>query len=132
MQNTSKRATETGRIEWHPRWPPHRALQRLNLRLTEWGLSFNCLQKIRPASSWVMSCCNLKPKPSADAAETPARECSTQFGSRGWIFQRLDLASWQEHPDVVTQQVLLLNDTIAAKAACTDGFIRALPAGTPS
>lgn len=50
----------------------------------------------------------------------------------GVDFQRLDLASWQEHPDVVTQQVLLLNDTIAAKAACSDGFIPALPAGTPS
>jgi ATP-binding cassette subfamily B protein/subfamily B ATP-binding cassette protein MsbA len=66
----------------------------------------------------------------------------------GIDLQRLDLNSWQRHLGVVSQEVLLLNDTIAAnisfgmgdsipleaiqqaaQAACADNFIRALPAG---
>ena len=66
----------------------------------------------------------------------------------GVDLQHLDLDSWQRHLGVVSQEVLLLNDTIAvniafgmddaipleeiqkaAKAAYADDFIRALPAG---
>ena len=66
----------------------------------------------------------------------------------GVDLQQLDLNSWQGHLGVVSQEVLLLNDTIAAniafgmdesipleaiqraaQAACADAFIRALPAG---
>jgi ATP-binding cassette, subfamily B, bacterial MsbA len=66
----------------------------------------------------------------------------------GVDLQHLDLNSWQGHLGVVSQEVLLLNDTIAAniafgmdeaipleaiqraaQAACADAFIRALPAG---
>jgi subfamily B ATP-binding cassette protein MsbA len=66
----------------------------------------------------------------------------------GVDLQHLDLNSWQGHLGVVSQEVLLLNDTIAvniafgmddaipleeiqkaAKAAYADDFIRALPAG---
>ncbi|MFM7237492.1 MAG: ABC transporter ATP-binding protein [Cyanobium sp.] len=66
----------------------------------------------------------------------------------GVDLQRLDLNSWQRHLGVVSQEVLLLNDTIAtniafgmdvaipleaiqraAQAACADDFIRDLPAG---
>ncbi len=62
--------------------------------------------------------------------------------------QRIDLESWQRHLGVVSQEVLLLNDTIAgniafgmgnsagpeaihkaAQAACAEDFIRALPDG---
>jgi ATP-binding cassette subfamily B protein/subfamily B ATP-binding cassette protein MsbA len=65
----------------------------------------------------------------------------------GVDLQRLDLDSWQRHLGVVSQDVLLLNDTIAAnitfgmgdsmdseairkaaQAACADEFIQALPA----
>lgn len=74
--------------------------------------------------------------------------------SEGEIFidgrdlQRLDLESWQRHLGVVSQDVLLLNDTIAAniafgtddvldpeairraaQAACADDFISELPSG---
>ncbi len=66
----------------------------------------------------------------------------------GVDLQRIDLDSWQRHLGVVSQDVLLLNDTIAAniafgmgdsagpeairkaaQAACAEDFIRALPAG---
>lgn len=99
------------------------ALQRLNLRFAKLGLSFDLLVGLlNPTEGEILI--------------------------DGVDLQRLDLDSWQRHLGVVSQDVLFLNDTIAAniafgmgnsagpeaihkaaQAACAEDFIRALPAG---